>query len=470
VARGGPARRAADDGAIDLTTVEEKKKAAQMRRQMEALAGVKDPELASPEKMLGSLAIELKKMPDEIAARTAYSLASRLAREGKWAEAREVFGVLASQYPGHPQAIEAYRWLVRYHSSSEARRRTEVQQKLLLKNVSFETGEPSRTMTVRPAGGVPSGPAGPTVQEDTYHVYSPEAIFQWHQSCIDLEPKLLAFGPLYSMDPASWLCFLAARRQLGRHTEAVTFIRDYFKHNPGAAAMVPGVDPWRDCLAAELWLTDRNLFSTPPKAVGTCRHAELKPMLDGKLDDACWQDVKPMTLAVTSSAGDKPDEVKAFAEAYKAEARFAYDERHLYIAVSCTHPAGKKVDPVAKRTRDADMTGHDRVDILLDLDRDYQTYYRFQIDHRGCLAEDCWGDKTWNPKYFVAFNPTDTGWTAEIAIPFVELTAERPTHGRAWAANVTRVVPGRGILSWSGPADETPRPEGMGLLQFRADK
>ena len=77
------------------------------------------------------------------------------------------------------------------------------------------------------------------------------------------------------------------------------------------------------------------------------------------------------------------------------------------------------------------MTGHDRVDILLDLDRDYQTYYRFQVDHRGCLAEDCWGDKTWNPKYFVGFDATDTGWTAEIAIPFIELTGDRHHTARS---------------------------------------
>jgi hypothetical protein len=193
-------------------------------------------------------------------------------------------------------------------------------------------------------------------------------------------------------------------------------------------------------------------------------------MLDGKLDDPCWQDLKPLSLAVISAAADKPDELKAFGEAYKTESRFAYDDRFLYIAVSCSHPQGQKVEPVAKRTRDADVSGHDHVDILLDLDRDYQTYYRFQIDHRGCLAEDCWGDKTWNPKYIVAFNSTETGWTAEIAIPIIEMTADRPTHGRVWAANVSRIVPGKGIQAWSGPADDTPRPEGMGLLQFRADK
>ena len=28
------------------------------------------------------------------------------------------------------------------------------------------------------------------------------------------------------------------------------FVADYFKHTPGAATMAPGIDPWRDCLAA----------------------------------------------------------------------------------------------------------------------------------------------------------------------------------------------------------------------------
>lgn len=168
--------------------------------------------------------------------------------------------------------------------------------------------------------------------------------------------------------------------------------------------------------------------------------------------------------------GEAPAESRAFEEGYKTETRFAYDAQFIYIAVSCSHPAGQSVPPAAKRERDADLKGHDRVDILLDMDRDYQTYYRFQIDHRGCLAEDCWGDKSWNPKYFVAFNPSETGWTAEIAIPIVELTGDKPSTGRTWAANATRVVPGKGVQAWSTPTDGEPRPEGMGLLQFRAER
>ena len=115
--------------------------------------------------------------------------------------------------------------------------------------------------------------------------------------------------------------------------------------------------------------------------------------------------------------------------AFKTEARFAYDEKFLYVAITCNHPTGMKVDPVVKRTRDADLAGHDRVDVLLDLDRDYQTYYRFQIDHRGCLAEDCWGDRSWNPKYFAAFKRPRRGGRPRSRIPGPG-TDRRPTVAR----------------------------------------
>ncbi len=469
LAHGGEARRPVNTVALDPEMMELRKKAAQSRRRLEGLATVADPEFAGADKILSLIGVELATMPDDTAARTAFAVATRFARDGKWAEAREVYGLLAAKYPGHPLSIEAYRWMTRYHASSEARRRVEIQQKLMLKNVSFEpvAGGSGKIM---PASGTVRNAAVPVAQEDEYRLFSPEAVIRWHQSCLDLEPKLAAFGPLHSRDPAAWLCFLAARRQVGRHGDAVTFVRDYFKHTPGAGEMAPGIDPWRDCLAAELWMTDRGLIASPPKGMAFARHTEVRPLLDGKLDDACWQDLKAMPLAVSSASNDRPDGVKAFAEQNKTEARLAYDEKFLYIAVSCAHQPGQKVQPLGKRTRDADMTGHDRVDILLDLDRDYQTYYRFQVDHRGALAEDCWGDKTWNPKYFVAFHSGDTGWTAEFAIPMAELTDDRPSHGKLWAVNVSRVVPGKGVQSWSNPADENPRSEGMGLLQFRAEQ
>ena len=435
-----------------------------------AAAPSSDPELAGPTRSSGVLGTELKKLPDDTAARTAHAVATRLARDGKWAEAREVFGLLATQYPGHPLAIEAFRWLTSlprqqrgppaHRDSAEA-----AHQERVVRCAAERAGNAS------PPAARSNCTATPVVQEDRVPACTvPMRSCSGTSRASIWSRSWTAFGPVYSRDPAAWLCFLAARRQVGEHNDAITFIRDYFKNTPGAAAMPPGVDPWRDCLAAELWMTDRSLIAVQPKPLGICRHTEVRPLLDGKLDDACWQDVKPMPLAVVSRRPTKPDEVKAFGEAFKTEARFAYDDQFLYIAVSCSHPAGMKVEPVAKRTRDADMTGHDRVDILLDLDRDYQTYYRFQVDHRGCLAEDCWGDRTLEPEVLRRL-PRDRhrldgrdrdsagGTDRRPAVARQDVGGER-VAGRA----------GEGRASVEQPGRRHPAPEGMGLLQFRTDK
>lgn len=459
LARGGAARRpesAADR--LDPETVEQLKKAAQTRRNLEALAAAPDAELAGADKAIALLGQEAKRMPDDTAARTIYAVGSQLARAGKWAEAREVFALLTAHHPGHPLAVDAYRWLVRYHAGTETRRREEIRQKVAFGRVAFEpAGENARVIRAGGVGGTLGSPQAASATEDVYRMYDSNMIVRWHQAALDLEPRLAAFGPAYARDPSATLGLLAARRQVGRHADAEKYVRDYVGHNPDAKAMPSGIDPWRDCLAAELWLTDKAAFPKPPKPVGACRHTDTRPFLDGKLDDACWQAAEPLAVG----GGD---------DGYRTEARFAYDGQFVYVGVSCAEPAGKAVAAAGKRGRDADLSGHDRVDIVLDMDRDYQTYYRFQVDHRGCLAEDCWGDGTWNPKYFVAFGRTDTGWCAEYAIPVWELTGDRPGVGRSWAVNVVRVVPGVGVRAWSGPADADPRPEGLGLLQFRADR
>jgi hypothetical protein len=124
---------------------------------------------------------------------------------------------------------------------------------------------------------------------------------------------------------------------------------------------------------------------------------------------------------------------------------------------------------VKVRQRDADLRPFDRVSILLDLDRDYSTFFRLEVDQRGCVCEDCWGDKSWNPKWYVAVRSSDTCWQIEAAIPLIELTGQPVPVNTAWAVNVVRVLPGRGVQAFSLPADVEPRPEGLGLMLFRDD-
>jgi hypothetical protein len=270
---------------------------------------------------------------------------------------------------------------------------------------------------------------------------------RWYQGCLKFEPRLESFGGIFSSDPAIQFCMQAARRNLGDFAAAQDWYKQFAHDHPDG--------PWHDAAAAELWLTNRS--GPPPKAVTFCRSTETRPLLDGNFDDACWQGLAPMKLK--NAVGDT-------AKDYPTEAWLAYDNDFLYVALRCKHPADRYVEPVKKRHRDEDLHAFDRVSLLLDLDRDYNTCFRLEVDQRGCLCEDCWGDKSWNPRWFVAVRSDPTGWQIEAAIPLVELTGEPITLNRAWACNVVRILPGRGVQAWSTPADVQPRPEGMGLLMF----
>ena len=116
--------------------------------------------------------------------------------------------------------------------------------------------------------------------------------------------------------------------------------------------------------------------------------------------------------------------------------------------------------------RDGDLTSRDRVEILLDVDRDYSSYYHLVVDHRGHTAESCFGDATWNPQWFVAAAGDENYWTAEAAIPLKEIGPEAPQVRTVWAVGVQRTVPRVGFQSLTQPAAITVRPEGFGLLAF----
>ena len=134
------------------------------------------------------------------------------------------------------------------------------------------------------------------------------------------------------------------------------------------------------------------------------------------------------------------------------------------------HASGRiDVPPVKPRTRDADLRGHDRVSILLDLDRDYCTCYppasrSARLRVRGLLGRQDLGSALVRGRArradVLGRRGGDSAGGAD---------QRRITTGRAWACNVVRVLPGRGVQAWSLPAEvpeETLRPEGMGLLIF----
>ncbi len=361
--------------------------------------------------------------------------------------AREYYQYAVEHYPTQPATLPAYRWLARYHASSETLRRIELGHMTSLRPSEFYELPKDDIQQV-----------GHTEAKlDRAKFRTSEAMRGWYGTGPALEAKLFAVNPLLSREPSEQLAFHAARLKLGLTADAEKAMGAYYRTVVGRA-VTPGANPWFDALAAELHLMNPKLMPANPKPVAACAKVAGRPILDGKLDDDAWKDTAELTLK---------DGSRELAGSHATTARMAFDDEYLYLGVTCKHPNGEQVPAAETRKHDDDVAPHDRVELMLDLDRDYSTYYRLRIDHRGCTADDCWGDSSWNPKWFVAVNPTATGWTAEVAIPLAELTGRRPTDKSAWAFNLTRVLPGRGALAWSGPADGAPRPEAMGLLEFR---
>jgi hypothetical protein len=212
---------------------------------------------------------------------------------------------------------------------------------------------------------------------------------------------------------------------------------------------------WSAAAAAEEWLKDGK--GPVPKRVLSVVSAAEKPKLDGRLDDRLWQSAKSASLTGVSIDGNE----------LPATAALAFDEEFLYVALSCRK--APQVDYSASRDprpHDSDLSQFDHVSILLDVDRDYATWWELSIDHHGRPAASCFGDTTWNPQWFIAAGGDQDWWTVEAAIPLAELAAAPPKVRDVWAVQVQRVIPRHGVQAFSQPAAVNIRPDGFGLLVF----
>ncbi len=400
--------------------------------------------IESESQMWQSLLKRFTELPHETSAELASELSLLLNSKYK----RELYSHAVTNYPTQPATLPAYRWLAQYHASTETLRRIELGQMTSLRPTEFYELPPSEIQQASHTDG----------KAERAKFRTSEAQRGWYGTGPNLEANLYAVNPLIARDPVQQLAIHAARMKLGLTADAEKALAGYYTMVVGRP-IVPGANPWFDAVAAELHIMNPKLMPTNPKPMTSCVKIASRPVLDGVLDDEAWKETTEFAL----KNGDRE-----YQASHGTSARMAFDDEYLYLAVTCRHPKGEAVAVAEKRKHDDDVASHDRVEMLLDLDRDYSTYYRLRIDQRGCTAEDCWGDVSWNPQWFVAVKPSESGWTAEVAIPLAELTGTRPYNKQVWAMNLSRVLPGRGVMSWSGPADATPRPEGMGLLEFQS--
>lgn len=413
LAAGGDARRVPLEP--NPETIDRVRRLAQKRRTIEAIVerSQRDPRGAAG--LLAQADELVRGLDPETAAEILDRLGYRYLQTGRWPLAAEIYVSLADRHADQPLARSAMLWLVGYYTSGEAACRRQLDQRIEVQQASTFSATPipldSQERLARAAT------LGTRLQET--------------------QPELFA-------EPSVAFALAAAerKRRQERQAERLLAPRRNMPH-----------DAWWACAQGETWLTERR--GQPPKPAISLPTAQGRPRLDGRLDEPLWRSASQIELH--SPMQDD--------ETWPATVHLARDDQFLYLSVEARRAPGASYPPMTgRRGRDADLGNHDRVELLIDIDRDYTSYYRLAFDHRGATAEDCWGDPTWDPNWYVAAGSGESSWIVEAAIPLQQIAGTPPAPGTAWALGVQRIVPGVGFQSWTVPAAIEPQPEGFGYL------
>lgn len=282
-----------------------------------------------------------------------------------------------------------------------------------------------------------------------------EAVRDWHTRASDLARQLESQSPALFQSPEIQFPLGALQRVSSSPMQADAVYRRFLSKSTDEAT--------RSLAQRELWAA-QVAAAESPRAMAVCRQAGQKPNLDGVLSDPCWQVSSELML----TREPIPDDGTSEPEPTASLVMLAYDDEFLYIGLNVPRLDGAPLDrPETKnRQHDADLSRHDRFSICLDIDRDYTTWYEFQVDQRGWTAESCWDDRRWNPAWFVAPHADDASWRIEAAIPWAELSPTPPQRGAIWSAAISRTIPTVGTQAWVHPSMTRPRPSSFGLIRF----
>ncbi|MBW3656322.1 MAG: carbohydrate binding family 9 domain-containing protein, partial [Gemmatimonadetes bacterium] len=125
----------------------------------------------------------------------------------------------------------------------------------------------------------------------------------------------------------------------------------------------------------------------------------------------------------------------------RTEVRVLYDDEMLYVGARM-HDTGKVSSRLGRR--DTSLGDSDLFSITLDSYHDHVTALRFGINPAGvrsdeAMANDFFGDRSWEPVWEAATSVDSGGWTAEIRIPLSQLRFS-PDREQTWGIQFTRRI------------------------------
>jgi hypothetical protein len=142
---------------------------------------------------------------------------------------------------------------------------------------------------------------------------------------------------------------------------------------------------------------------------------------DGTLDDACWQNLKPLDMVMhTPTFGNQPTE--------KSEVMLCYDDTYIYVGARLFDSEASKMLVTSKK-RDEVSNGNESFTIVFDSFNDKENAVAFSTTPSGLRSDytilnDAIGEypnvpvnSNWNTFWDVKTIRDDSGWFLEMRIP-----------------------------------------------------
>ncbi|MBI2406814.1 MAG: carbohydrate binding family 9 domain-containing protein [Gemmatimonadetes bacterium] len=177
-----------------------------------------------------------------------------------------------------------------------------------------------------------------------------------------------------------------------------------------------------------------------PAAVAAHRASPVT--IDGRLDDAAWNAATPIT------AFRQYQPIEGAPATLPTEIRILFDDRALYIGARLSDPQGHAGLRAPRARRDQLLDGNgdngafnsltsDKLVIELDPYHNHTDDALFEVNPAGVRGEQFNGDASWDPVWDVATHVDESGWTAEMRIPYSQLRFSRDSVQR-WGMQIWR--------------------------------
>ncbi len=160
--------------------------------------------------------------------------------------------------------------------------------------------------------------------------------------------------------------------------------------------------------------------------------------VDGHLDETAWQQAQPSLPFV------QIEPLQGMPANFATHVRVLYNKHFLYFGIFCHDSLGRSALRATDFRRDFSLRQHDYVGLSFDGFNDNRNAMALVTNAWGVQRDllsfdDLYYDTDWDGLWRVRTDRTDSGWTAEIAIPWETLRYRRSADSlQQWGFNVVR--------------------------------